>query len=395
MPDRSRAPTILGLVVVGVGLVPIAGAVFADDSGFHAPRWLVALVGVMFVLAGLMIMRGPAADGNPPNDLAQSLLGALILSAFAAIAGWLLLFTSPGEWQSSGSLPLNWLPGVVQTLFFYALLGGVTLLLVWMALVTWRDVSRRLALRVPAPLGGALPWVAGALLLGLGAWEGYRLFAPASGPRHPSVHLAFDGDLQDGGSAGARPEIHGDEVRFEPGVLGQAVFVGGSEDWLDYALPEGLDLGGSLSLALWVKREDWVNPYRPGSGVQTLVAVGPLSLSLNISRTAEAADHRFWLRAHAGRVSVTDRSRSLPPGTWTHVAAVYDRAWFALRLYVDGQPVGRGSVPIPPAPGPQRVLRIGTWHRANQAFRGAVDELRLYTHALTEDEIRASAARRR
>ena len=40
----------------------------------------------------------------------------------------------------------------------------------------------------------------------------------------------------------------------------------------------------------------------------------------------------------------------------------------------------------------QDSLRIGTWHRANQAFRGAVDELRLYGYARSTAEIRAAAA---
>lgn len=92
---------------------------------------------------------------------------------------------------------------------------------------------------------------------------------------------------------------------------------------------------------------------------------------------------------------MSDRSRSVPPVTWTHVAVVYDQAWFALRLFVDGRLVSRGTVAVPPAPGPRSMLRVGTWHRANQAFRGAVDEVRLYTHALTEDEVRTGAARHR
>jgi hypothetical protein len=66
MPDRRLAPA-LGLVVVAAGLVPIGAALFADDPGFHAPRWVVGLVGVVIIYGyalGEAEIRARAARGR-------------------------------------------------------------------------------------------------------------------------------------------------------------------------------------------------------------------------------------------------------------------------------------------------------------------------------------------
>jgi hypothetical protein len=93
--------------------------------------------------------------------------------------------------------------------------------------------------------------------------------------------------------------------------------------------------------------------------------------------------------ASVGDVRLRARAIDVPPGRWTHVALVYDRPWYAARSGWRGR-----ACAWPPARGPGRTLHIGEWQGANRAFRGEVDELRLYDVALREDEIRASAARR-
>lgn len=395
MPDRSRVPAVLGVVVIAAGLIPIGAAFFADDAGFHAPRWIVALIGAMFVLAGLAVMRRPAGAEDAAADLSQSLLGAVIVTAFAVIMAWLLLFTSPDEWQSSGSLPFQWLPGLVQNLLFYALLGTMTLLTTAFAVAAWLRVLRRLTVRLPAPIGAAVPWAGAVLLLGVLVSIGWTLFAEPAGPREPLVRLAFDGTLDDSGPHAARGTARGDEIAFHPGVVGQALHVGGTRDWVDYELPAGLDLSGSVSLELWLRRDDWINPYRGGSGVQTVVVAGHLTFDLDVVWAAEAGRYRLRPRGRVGDITVRARTVDVPAHAWTHVALVYDQPWHAARLYLDGRRVARAGVHLTPPLVRQQMLRIGTWHEANQAFRGEVDELRVYGYALGEDEIRASAARGR
>jgi hypothetical protein len=375
------------VAVAGGGILLLGVAAYAGDQQFHAPRWVVASIGVMLLLASVLVYRGGATDARQADPVA-SLIGAGLLSAFALVMGWLLLFTSPDEWSMSGPIPL---PRVVQAGIFYLLLGGMTLLVTGAAVATWRLALRGLGTYLPAPLGAGLPWAGLLVALALAGALGYRLFGPPAGPPEPAVALSFEGTMDDGGPARALPGPNGDELTYLPGVRGQALFFGGSDDWVDYALPATLALDGSLSLELWFRREDWVNPHRAGSGLQSLAVAGPLSLALDVSRGPGDGPRRFRLVGRAGSARVIDRDGSVPPGTWTHVAVVYDAAWFAVRLYADGRQVARRTVPMAPDVPPRPTLRLATWYRSNQAFRGAIDEVRLYERALTAGEIRAHA----
>jgi hypothetical protein len=91
------------------------------------------------------------------------------------------------------------------------------------------------------------------------------------------------------------------------------------------------------------------------------------------------------------------RALSIAAQRWTHVAVVYDRFLVdRLRLYVDGKQVAR-AMPWGAVPGFAviRAVRIGTASERNGAYRGMVDELKVYARALGEDEIAASAGLRR
>jgi hypothetical protein len=67
-----------------------------------------------------------------------------------------------------------------------------------------------------------------------------------------------------------------------------------------------------------------------------------------------------------------------------------------MRLYVDGRQVARG-LPWGSAPGFAniRTVRIGTASERNGAYRGMVDELKVYARPLSEEEIASDAGLRR
>ena len=55
----------IGILVIAAGVLPIGSALLADDAKFHAPRWLVAMVGGLFVLAGLLLVRASRGTSRP------------------------------------------------------------------------------------------------------------------------------------------------------------------------------------------------------------------------------------------------------------------------------------------------------------------------------------------
>ena len=60
---------------MAAGVFPIGSAMIADDAKFHAPRWLVGMVGGLFVLAGLMLVRASAARPAPEADVVGAGMG--------------------------------------------------------------------------------------------------------------------------------------------------------------------------------------------------------------------------------------------------------------------------------------------------------------------------------
>jgi hypothetical protein len=88
------------------------------------------------------------------------------------------------------------------------------------------------------------------------------------------------------------------------------------------------------------------------------------------------------------------RPGSVPAGRWIHAALVYDPGEASLSLYLDGMLADRAKG----APSPDmtwRQLRLGTWYKSNQAFRGEIDEVEVYDYPRTGATIAAVAASRR
>ena len=215
----------------------------------------------------------------------------------------------------------------------------------------------------------------------------------------PVLYFSFDRDFNDEGPLQLGAQAAGDELRLVTGRYGRALFVGGTEDWLDVELPEAISFDRGFTLELWFRRADWENPYRDGSGWQTLAA---LTSSASLAITAPGCPlHAPW--AMHGSISQRNRAAgemdrsdvlsagsSVPPGRWMHAAMVHDPKQASLFLYVDGKLIDRAKG-APPPDMRWRNFRLGTWHKANQAFRGEIDEVKVFDFPLPAHIIARSA----
>ena len=69
----------------------------------------------------------------------------------------------------------------------------------------------------------------------------------------------------------------------------------------------------------------------------------------------------------------------MPAERWIHAALVHDPGEASLSLYLDGMLADRAKgAPLPDMT--WRQLRLGTWYKANQAFRGEIDEVEVYDY---------------
>ena len=408
MTPGARRDLVLGGSVIAVGIALLAFALFGDDEGFRAPRWVVATVALCFVASGVIPLRVAASSGGFTLNgtyANAAVSGALAACVLACV--WMMVAVGPEgiALDIPITLPLE-VERAVRTVVFYGVLGVVTAACLAGCLYTFGRA-------LPA-LGHTTLVAIAAPLLGAVIWVGIQLHqdraTPVSGP---ALFLSFDrrfpGDEY-------LTRVQGDEIIARPGVSGSGLWVGGSGDWLDVEIPRGFDTRSGLTLELWIKRENWVNPYLKGRNLQTVATVElereyrgrpeiqSVSLSMEIlgSRPGaggglgqtDALRYRPVARVGEVRVAPPGSATLIPGNRWTHLAIVYDRFLVdRMRLYVDGHLAAR-AMSWSDAPGfaDLRTLRLGTGAERYGAYRGMIDEVKIYNRALADDEIAAETA---
>ena len=98
MIKLDRSDIALGLIAIACGgfALLVASGVLPMQTAYDTPMWVVGLVGVMFVTAGVMIFLRN-------HSHALDLLAAFVLASFTLIAGWVTFFASAEGF--SGGIP--------------------------------------------------------------------------------------------------------------------------------------------------------------------------------------------------------------------------------------------------------------------------------------------------
>jgi hypothetical protein len=216
-------------------------------------------------------------------------------------------------------------------------------------------------------------WQKAALSQQLGNWYPEERLA---------AHVSFEEDPIDNSiesSAGGEREL-----RYGSSPLGRAAEFDGTSS---IALEKEGNFGffDKFTLAAWVKVDSTgggtivsrMTDVPQGDGYQLAIVAGKLQLNL-VKR---------WLD-DALRVESAAR---LSPGDWHHVAATYDGSRVAdgVRLYVDGRPEPLNALldELNQSFAVKEPLRIGGGGGAEGRFRGAIDEVRVYSGALPQDDV--------
>jgi len=169
----------------------------------------------------------------------------------------------------------------------------------------------------------------------------------------------------------------GSPVWVEDGKLGKALKFNGSSDYLAAPDSESLDINGDqLSIAAWINGEDWPAANHilrkiadTGTGSIYMIRVQPDSV-------------RVYLNTSAGE-TIVQGTTVLPTNEWNHTALTYDGA--QALIYVNGR-VDIAMDVSGEVTQSDNELRIGRGEPAGY-FMGMIDDVRLYNHALTEDEL--------
>jgi hypothetical protein len=230
-----------------------------------------------------------------------------------------------------------------------------------------------------APLRLAPLRRAGLLALALGA-----LWLGPDGTAAPDLVAAYGFDeasgssVQDASGSGNAGTLSG-ATRTEAGRYGGAISFDGVNDWVTVPDAASLDLTTAVTLEAWV---------RPSalSGAWRTVVLKEQSTSLVYGLYANDDQNRPNGTVYVGSELDTRGTSQLALNTWTHLATTWDGA--TLRLYVNGTQVSSRAIAgtLPSSSGPLRIGGNAIW---GEWFAGLIDELRIYSRALSAAEIQS------
>ena len=144
------------------------------------------------------------------------------------------------------------------------------------------------------------------------------------------------------------------------------------------------------TVALWVRLADGAPPGDSGapSGMQTLVSVRK---DFDSGLTLGLRDGSFEVWSAYNKRTFVRTAMPAKKSVWQYVAYTFDRS--VHRLYLDGQPAGEGE--LEPQNRTPTSAWLGSADGLSAFFAGDMDEVRVYTAALSSSTLAAQAARGR
>jgi hypothetical protein len=176
-------------------------------------------------------------------------------------------------------------------------------------------------------------------------------------------------------------------LRTAAGIIGQCLRAQpGSVVEVPYA-PE-LD-APQLTVEAWVRFEQYPSGWDPRRWA--VCKAGNEWADTNYSLIVDQANIRACLNLGGGRKNdheAVSTSSPLPLATWVPIAFTYDGQ--ALRAYCDGREVASEAIGKPRTVGPAGIM-LGGRLDGYSVFEGDLDEVRIYSRALSAEELQQNA----
>jgi len=167
------------------------------------------------------------------------------------------------------------------------------------------------------------------------------------------------------------------------GKYGNALSFNGSTSYVNLGT---FDVTGQvLTISVWIKADSFasnVDPRILSKATGTTEADHYFMLG---STPSNGNKLRFRLKTNGVTKTLIASSGDLPVGQWVHAAATYDGSM--MKLYKDGVEVGSVAMSGSISSSNAVPVWIGRNPDGTNAFQGTIDELRIYSKALTPAEI--------
>ena len=186
---------------------------------------------------------------------------------------------------------------------------------------------------------------------------------------------------EDASNYGNHGAIVGNPIWVE-GKISKALHFDGANDFVEIPHADILTVDTEVTVMAWINAERLAGPG--GVSWQGILAKGnnPGAQRSYSFYTRKGGDLQFSTGGTA-----THSDTILPVNEWVHVAAMV--AGGSHRYYVNGNYDGGGGSGITlPGTSDGANVRIGATNEPSREFLGIIDDVRIYSRALTEEEIR-------
>jgi len=210
------------------------------------------------------------------------------------------------------------------------------------------------------------------------------------------AYYPFNGNANDESGNGHDPSVtNATPAADRFGVPDRAYGFGGT-DWIGVPNENSVfSLTNALTVCAWVYPARGDREYRSNPIVWKMAEDGTYQdafyLSYGYLSNPTNGIERFFFGMETGQEEYRAISRPFSTSTWHHVCGTFDGQ--ALRVFVDGEPVGTQSTgsgsPIAGSAGLRIGNNLNSDHSYKGVFAGSIDDVRIYNRALSAAEVAA------
>jgi hypothetical protein len=213
------------------------------------------------------------------------------------------------------------------------------------------------------------------------------LYLAANAQANLVGHWQFEGNFNDSSGNGNDATAHGDAAIVNDPERGQVAILDGNGDYIEIPHSNSLNIiGEQISLAAWVYFDDVSGPPEIiiAKVFNNTTHTSPyFSYGLHILTNGQP---RFWQSLAGGAANIPAPSgQFFQSERWYHLAGVYDGS--AMTLYINGQAVAVRNV-SGAINGYDSLLRLGTNGGLTEQMSGKLDDVRIYSRAMSAEQVR-------
>lgn len=195
----------------------------------------------------------------------------------------------------------------------------------------------------------------------------------------------FEGNADDTSGNGNNGTVNG--ATLVTGKVGsQAYQFDGSNDYITAPSASSLQIAGDISISAWIK----VDSYSQYESIIQYSNSGESEANnhlYNVTWANAGGDIRLFWEYGGGSNVITDFNTNLNTGQWYHIVVVRDASEKQARLYVDGTLFDSKTYSNNPTGGTTSQLWIGTDGGSGGYFDGTIDEVAIWSRAISDSEV--------